>query len=119
MSGDVAGSVVRNNAVVDSNQRCVVVHQTHKVRVENNVAYNSFGHCFILEDGVDGIEAIVAASGSAISTFGFWMKMATKSRTCSMPVVSRAINGPRYSIRAKVFLHAMLRSSLPLVSLLV
>jgi hypothetical protein len=53
MSGDVAGSVVRNNAVVNSNQRCVVVHQTHKVRVENNVAYNAFGHCFILEDGTE------------------------------------------------------------------
>ena len=53
MSGDVSGSVVRNNAVVDSNQRCYVVHQTNNVRIENNVAYNAFGHCYVLEDGVE------------------------------------------------------------------
>ena len=53
MSGDVAGSVIRNNAVVDSNQRCFVVHQTNNVRIENNVAYNAFGHCYVLEDGLE------------------------------------------------------------------
>ena len=51
MSGSVSGSVVRKNVVRESNQRCVVIHGSHDVLVENNVAYDTHGHCFILEDG--------------------------------------------------------------------
>lgn len=53
MSGDVDGSVVRNNVVANSRQWCIVVHGSHKVRVKNNVAFASFGHCFITEDGTE------------------------------------------------------------------
>lgn len=66
MSGDVDGSVVRNNAVVDSNQRCYVIHGTHRVRVENNVAFGSFGHCFILEDGVEEDNHFVGNLGALV-----------------------------------------------------
>ena len=31
--------------------RCITVHGTHNVTVSNNVAYNTFGHCYFLEDG--------------------------------------------------------------------
>lgn len=51
MSGDVSGSVVSKNVVRNSNQRCFVVHGSHNVLVEDNVAYDTFGHCYILEDG--------------------------------------------------------------------
>jgi len=51
--GDVKGSVVKNNVIRDSLQRCIVVHRSNFVLVENNVAYNTFGHCFITEDGVE------------------------------------------------------------------
>src|SRR5690606_23781667 len=33
--------------------RCVTVHGTHNLRVENNVTYNNVGHCFFLEDGIE------------------------------------------------------------------
>src|SRR5690606_30404290 len=33
--------------------RCVTVHGTHNLRVENNVTYNNVGHCFVLEDGIE------------------------------------------------------------------
>ena len=32
-------------------QRCITVHGTHGVTVADNVAYNTFGHCYFLEDG--------------------------------------------------------------------
>jgi len=51
--GHVGGSVVKNNVIRDSLQRCIVVHKTNAVLVENNVAYNTFGHCFVTEDGVE------------------------------------------------------------------
>ena len=35
----------------NSNQRCIVIHVTNSVLVENNVAFNTFGHCFITENG--------------------------------------------------------------------
>lgn len=52
-SGRVTGSVVRNNIVRASLQRCVVVHASHDVLIENNVAFDSQGHCYITEDGVE------------------------------------------------------------------
>ena len=31
--------------------RCVTIHGSHGVHVKNNVAHDTFGHCFFLEDG--------------------------------------------------------------------
>jgi hypothetical protein len=44
-------SYARKLAIHDTNQRCVVVHGTHRMLVEENVAYNTSGHCFMVEDG--------------------------------------------------------------------
>ena len=43
----VEGSVVAKNSIVDSNQRCVVVHGTHNLTVSENVAFENKGHCFM------------------------------------------------------------------------
>jgi cell migration-inducing and hyaluronan-binding protein len=51
--GDAQGQYVRNSAIHDTFSRCVTVHGTHNVRVENNVTYNNVGHCFFLEDGIE------------------------------------------------------------------
>lgn len=53
LSRDVAGSVVKKNVVQNSKQRCYVIHGTDNVLVEDNVAYNNLGHCYMLEDGVE------------------------------------------------------------------
>ncbi|MBO9517021.1 MAG: hypothetical protein J7493_03035, partial [Porphyrobacter sp.] len=37
----------------DTYSRCVTVHGTNNVRVENNVTFNTVGHCFFLEDAVE------------------------------------------------------------------
>jgi len=53
LAGDVKGQYVRNAAIHDTYNRCVTVHGTHNLRVENNVTYNTVGHCFFLEDGIE------------------------------------------------------------------
>jgi hypothetical protein len=42
---------VSKNSIRLSNQRCVVVHGTHNLTVSQNVAFDTVGHCYVLEDG--------------------------------------------------------------------
>jgi hypothetical protein len=51
--GDADGQYIRNSAIHDTWNRCVTVHGTHNLRIENNVTYNTVGHCFFLEDGIE------------------------------------------------------------------
>ena len=44
-------SFVSKNTVRGSNQRCVVIHGSYNATIEGNIAYDTFGHCFITEDG--------------------------------------------------------------------
>jgi hypothetical protein len=53
LCGDVSGSVVAKNTIRESNQRCIVVHGTNNLLIAENVAYNTKGHCFMLEDGIE------------------------------------------------------------------
>ena len=53
LAGDVRGQYIRNASIHDTYNRCVTVHGTHNLRVENNVTYNTVGHCFFLEDGIE------------------------------------------------------------------
>ncbi|WAT17936.1 G8 domain-containing protein [Aurantiacibacter sp. MUD11] len=51
--GEGQGQYVRNSAIHDSFNRCVTVHGTNNARIENNVTFNTVGHCFFLEDGIE------------------------------------------------------------------
>jgi cell migration-inducing and hyaluronan-binding protein len=53
LNGDAQGQYIENSAIHDTYSRCVTVHGTNYVRVENNVTYNTVGHCFFLEDAVE------------------------------------------------------------------
>lgn len=53
MNGDMPDSIIAKNTVRQSNQRCIVVHGTRDLLVEGNVAYDTKGHCFIVEDGIE------------------------------------------------------------------
>jgi hypothetical protein len=57
--GDADGQYIRNSAIHDTFNRCVTVHGTNHLRVENNVTYNTVGHCFFLEDGIEHGNAFV------------------------------------------------------------
>ena len=37
--------------LLSSSQRCIVLHATSRVNVFDNFAYESRGHCFIVEEG--------------------------------------------------------------------
>jgi hypothetical protein len=47
------GQYIKNASIHDTYNRCVTVHGTHNLRIENNVTYNTVGHCFFLEDGIE------------------------------------------------------------------
>ena len=51
--GDALGQYIKNAAIHHTYNRCVTVHGTHNLRVENNVTYNTVGHCFFMEDGIE------------------------------------------------------------------
>jgi hypothetical protein len=51
--GEGEGQYIRNAAIHDTYSRCVTVHGTNNLRVENNVTFNTVGHCFFLEDGIE------------------------------------------------------------------
>jgi cell migration-inducing and hyaluronan-binding protein len=53
LAGEGKGQYIRNSAIHDTFNRCVTVHGTHNLRIENNVTYNTVGHCFFLEDGIE------------------------------------------------------------------
>ncbi len=51
--GDAQGQYIKNSAIHNTYSRCVTVHGTNYLEVENNVTYNHIGHCFFLEDAVE------------------------------------------------------------------
>jgi hypothetical protein len=53
LMGDGQGQYIENSSIHDTYSRCVTVHGTNNVRVENNVAFNTVGHCYFLEDAVE------------------------------------------------------------------
>src|SRR5690606_29107231 len=53
INGDAQGQYIQNSAIHDTYSRCVTIHGTDNLRVENNVTYNTVGHCFFMEDGIE------------------------------------------------------------------
>lgn len=51
--GDAVGHFLRNSAIWNSAQRCVVIHGTNGVEVSNNICYDIEGHAIFLEDAVE------------------------------------------------------------------
>ena len=53
IDGNGQGQYIENSSIHDTYNRCVTVHGTNNLRVENNVTFNTVGHCFFLEDGIE------------------------------------------------------------------
>lgn len=47
------GSKISKNTIRHSFQRCIVVHGTNELEVSENVAFDTAGHCFFTEDGIE------------------------------------------------------------------
>ena len=63
-----AYSVIARNTVRHSNQRCVVIHGSHNTTISENVAYDTFGHCYITEDGGELHNKFIRNIGSGTKT---------------------------------------------------
>lgn len=50
---DASSSFVRNSAIWNSQNRCLVVHGTNGVSIKNNICYDIVGHAMFLEDAVE------------------------------------------------------------------
>uniref|UniRef100_UPI001A9C9449 G8 domain-containing protein n=1 Tax=Altererythrobacter segetis TaxID=1104773 RepID=UPI001A9C9449 len=57
--GDAKGQYFENSSIHDTYSRCLTVHGTNDLRIQNNVTYNNVGHCFFLEDAVEHGNQIV------------------------------------------------------------
>ena len=53
MSRSVAGSIVSNNVIREAYHKCIVVQGTDDLLIKGNVAYDTKGHCFVLQDGAE------------------------------------------------------------------
>ena len=53
INGDVEGQYIKNSSIHDTYNRCVTIHGTDNLLVENNATYNTVGHCFFMEDGIE------------------------------------------------------------------
>ncbi len=51
--GDGNASFVRDSSLHHNFNRCLTLHGTNNVRVEDNVAFDTLGHCLFLEDGLE------------------------------------------------------------------
>ncbi|MCF6300607.1 MAG: right-handed parallel beta-helix repeat-containing protein [Proteobacteria bacterium] len=51
--GDVNNQYLRNSSIHDSANRCVTIHATNGVLLENNICFDVLGHALFLEDGVE------------------------------------------------------------------
>ncbi len=51
--GDASGHAIRNSAIWQSANRCIVLHATNGVQVTNNICHDIAGHAFFLEDAVE------------------------------------------------------------------
>jgi cell surface hyaluronidase len=53
MAGDVDGQYFKNSSIHTAYNRFLTIHGSNRALVENNVAYDTIGHGFFLEDGVE------------------------------------------------------------------
>ena len=50
VANDMDGSVIRSNSIHDTNQRCITVHGTDKLLIQDNVCYRPKGMGYFVED---------------------------------------------------------------------
>ncbi len=53
LAGDAPGQYLENSSIVHSYNRFLSVHGTHRIRLSRNVAYDTIGHGYYLEDGIE------------------------------------------------------------------
>jgi cell surface hyaluronidase len=68
LGGDVTGQYVRQSTVWRSRSRCVTIHGTDNLAVEDNVCYDHLGHGYFIEDGAESGNRLERNLGMATRT---------------------------------------------------
>src|SRR5687768_3283658 len=92
--GEGKGQYIKNASIHDTYSRCVTVHGTNNLRIEKNVTYNTVGHCFFLEDGIEH-------GNEFVHNLGIQTKCHT-SKPCVPTVLAAAGENPDYENRQAV-----------------
>jgi len=50
---DATGSFIVDSSVHTNYQRCIAIHNSNNILVQNTVSFNSYGHCLFFEDGAE------------------------------------------------------------------
>jgi G8 domain len=74
LNGPSPGDFIKNSVIADTIQRGIVVHGTDGVTVENNVAHNTRGHSYVVENGTERDNVLRGNLG--IRTLAFTAKAA-------------------------------------------
>ena len=53
LAGDVTGSYIRKSSIHHAFNRGITVHGTHRWLIQDNIIYDTIGHAFFIEDGVE------------------------------------------------------------------
>jgi cell migration-inducing and hyaluronan-binding protein len=89
--GEGKGQYIKNASIHDTYSRCVTVHGTNNLRIENNVTYNTVGHCYFLEDAVE-------TGNEFVRNLGILTKCHPDDKPC---VPTNAFNGSPAGQQAK------------------
>ncbi len=81
--GEGEGQYIRNSSIHDTYSRCVTVHGTNNLKIENNVTYNTVGHCFFLEDGVE-------TGNQFVRNLGIWTTCHVDNSPACRPTSARS-----------------------------
>ena len=71
MVGNAEGAYIENSSVHDSYQRCYTLHGTFGMRLENNVAYKSVGHCYFLESFIERDISLIRNIGAVMDYYPY------------------------------------------------
>ncbi|KAK5579699.1 hypothetical protein RB653_009385 [Dictyostelium firmibasis] len=70
LGGTLNNSFISDCSVTNSYYRCYTIHGTNNVTLTRNVAYDVYGHCYYLEDGVEVDNILSYNLGSYVHTIG-------------------------------------------------
>jgi cell surface hyaluronidase len=78
--GDTPGQMIRGCSITRSVNRCITVHTTNNVLIENNVCFDIKGHAFFLENGIE-------TGNRFLGNIGMYVKQSDLLPTDSQPTI--------------------------------
>ena len=63
LAGDLSGSYVKNNSLHHCYNRSLTIHGTDHLQIESNVAFDTIGHSYFFEDGIETKNVLVGNLG--------------------------------------------------------